>query len=325
MKLQNIEIELKNLLEKDKHHWTKTAQLLIEIERNTLYREKAKSFSQYIRQLSEQFKIHESNFWRIKKAGEYYLKLNTTTDTTIINQAKTTPEQIEILVKINTIAPPAIVKNLEQKMIAGKTTREELRDIWQTYRPLKKGKTERGRRKPKNKKQYQLFNDTNIIPDNEPLTAVNILEALKNPKWANDTINTNTTQFQIYKEVAVTVGTSQHARRIDVVGIIKEQNSLPTVIGVEIKASINDIQRDTKLTEYMPFCHYFYIAVPNETAFIDTAKAVITQQIGLLCITDEVVDGRYQVVMLKQAQRSEPHPIFLGELYGKCLCHALGW
>jgi len=326
MKLEKIETQLQALLEQEKRQWTRTAQLLIEIERDSLFFERAKSFSQYVRQLSEQFQIQESNFWRIKKAGEYYLKLHDTDDVQIIEQAKTTPEQVEILAKIRTAAPSEVVQSLEKRMVDGETTRQELRDVWQTYRPLKEGKTERGR-KP-----------NNLPPDVAPpvqsqsakvaMTTVNILEALKNLQWAIDTVGVDTDCSRLFTEVAVTAGSSRYPRRIDVVSIVRHfrDGPLPTIIGVEIKADVNDLKRETKLTEYMPFCHYFYLAFPNETAFINAAKAVTTQQIGLLCVTDEIIDGRYQVVMLRKARRSQkPHPALMGELYAKCLCQALDW
>jgi hypothetical protein len=355
MKLKEIESELKSLLTRERRQWTKTAQLLIEVDRNNLYKEKAKSFSQYIRHLAQEFGIHESNFWRIKKAGEYYLKLNNTDDYQVIDDAKTTPEQVEILTKISTAAPPDIVQNLEKRMVAGETTRQELRDIWKTYRPIKEGKTERGRKpkKPLNElnQQPEVEDEVEIEVDQldqldqsvkavkvAKMAAANIIEALKNYKWAIDTIDTIDSidsinsnifhdQFHLFYEVAVASGSSRYSRRIDVVGILKEpKQALPTVIGVEIKVNINDLKRDMKLTEYIPFCHYFYLAVPNEQAMIDAAASVITPNIGILCVTDEIVDGRYQVVIIRKASLiSNPNSTLLGEVYGKCLCHALGW
>ncbi len=340
--LQALEKQLQNLLEREKRSWTKTAQLLIEIERRELFKEKARSFTQYVRQLAVQFKIHESNFWRTKKAGEYYLKLNDTIDIEVISQAKTTPEQVEILTKISTVAPSEVVQSLEKKMIAGKTTRKELWDIWETYRPAKEGKNERGG-KPKKPLPGDFDAQTLPLPFSpmplskppqtqlanaaKAITAANFATALKDTQWAADTLKKEVSHLHIFKEVAVTAGSSRHARRIDVVAIVREtyKSLLPTVIGVEIKTSVNDLLRDIKLTEYMSFCHYFYLAIPNDPAFIDAAESVTTRQIGLLCITDEVIDGRYQIVVNRKARRLQPHPAILGELYGRCLFHALGW
>jgi len=369
--LQVLESQLQEMLEHEKHNWMKTAQLLIEIERRVLFKEKARSFSQYVRQLAEQFQMHESNFWRIRKAGEYYLKLNNTTDIEVISQAKTTPEQIEILTKISTVAPPDVVKSIEEKMLAGEMTRQELRDVWKAYRPAKEGKTERGG-KFKNKKPLPdnsgdlggsddpndpnantlplPFPPTSSSPSPMPsvspvspallkppqslsaqatlaITAANFVTALRTPRWACETLKKEINQFHIFTEVAVTAGSSRHARRVDVVAIVREtyKSQLPIVIGVEIKTSINDLLRDTKLTEYMSFCHYFYLAIPNEPTFIEAAENVTTQRIGILCMTDEVIDGRYQIIVNRKAHRLQPHPAILGELYGRCLFHALSW
>jgi hypothetical protein len=48
------------------------------------------------------------------------------------------------------------------------------------------------------------------------------------------------------------------------------------------------MKRDAKLTKYMQFCHYFYLAVPNDQAMNEAAAAVTTQQIGILCVTDSL-------------------------------------
>lgn len=326
MDIKKLENQLQNLLEREKRQWTKTAQLLIDIERSRLYRKQAKSFSQYVRQLAQKFKINESSFWRIKRAGEYYLKLHNTDNIEIIEKAKTSPEQLEILMKISSIAPPNIVQDFKERLISGKTTREELRDTWRTYCKVKKDKPRRGR---KSKKQLLDNVIGDLFTNSAAMTTANIIQSLKNPQWAIDTINQKKMDyFQLFTEVAVSSGTSSKPRRIDVVSIVKESNKgpLPTVIGIEVKINIHDLKRDMKLTEYIPFCHYFYLAIPNEQAMIDAAASVTTKEIGILCVTDEVVDGRYKNVIIRKAQRiKKPHPILLGELYGKCLFHALGW
>jgi len=321
MKLEKIETQLQAIIQQDKQQWTKTAQLLLKIESGYFYLERAKSFTQYIRQLAKQFQTNESKFWRIKKAGEFYLKLHDTTDTKVISKAKTTPEQIEIFIKIRTAAPPEVVESLEKKMLEGKTTRQELREIWQTYRPLKEGRTERGR-KPKNPPD-----DVVQLPASKSTKIINILEALKNPNWVIKTIGEETDDLQIFPEVAVTAGSSVQ-KYIDVVGVVKESNQspLPTIIGVEIKVMVLDLLENSNFEELMRFCHYFYVAIPNDTYFIEAAKDLITKQVGILCVTDECVDGRYQVVMIRKARRNrKSHPALLGELYAECLCAALGW
>jgi len=326
MDIKKLENQLQNLLEREKRQWTKTAQLLIDIERSRLYRNQAKSFSQYVRQLAQKFKINESSFWRIKRAGEYYLKLHNTDNIEIIGKANTSPEQLEILMKISSIAPPNIVQDFKERLISGKTTREELRDTWRTYCKVKNDKPRRGR---KSKKQLLDNVIGDLFTNPAAMTTANIIQSLKNPQWAIDTINQKKMDyFQLFTEVAVSSGTSSKPRRIDIVSIVKESNKgpLPTVIGIEVKINIHDLKRDMKLTEYIPFCHYFYLAIPNEQAMIDAAASVTTKEIGILCVTNEVVDGRYKNVIIRKAERiKKPHPVLLGELYGKCLFHALGW
>lgn len=347
MTLDEIETQLQSLLEYEKRTWTKTAQLLLQVERQGLFKEKARSFTQYIRQLAKRFKMHESNFWRIKKAGEYYLKLNETDDLEVITQAKANPEQIEILNKIRTVAPMEIVQDLEKKMLAGEMTQKEFREIWKAYRPAKEGKTERGRKPKQDKQDKQNKQDkqgesapsvlvstsfenekTKTLVVSNVLTAANILEALRNSHWMAYTFNQETiARFQIFKEIAVDTGTSQHARRIDVVAAVKEtyKGTLPTILGVEIKVSERDLKQDIKMTEYQAFCHYFYLAIPSDTNMIQLAIEVLTEDIGILCITDTISEGKYQIQVLRKALPLHPSPALVGEVYGKLLYHALKW
>ncbi len=53
---------------------------------------------------------------------------------------------------------------------------------------------------------------------------------------------------------------------------------------------VNDLKRDAKLTEYMQLCHYF--ALPNDQAMLEATATMKIQQIGILCVTDKVVDGQ---------------------------------
>lgn len=284
------------------------------------------------------------------------MKLNDTTNIEVISDAKTTPEQVEILTKISTVAPPDVVRALEEKMINGETTRQELRDVWKAYRPAKEGKTERGRKPKKQPSESSegpnasgdLLSPVSPMPSSAlkspppaqsqsakavlAITAANMVTALRSPQWVIDTLKLKkevkeVKHFHLFKEVAITAGSSHHARRIDVVAIVREtyKSPLPTVLGVEIKTSINDLRRDMKLTEYMSFCHYFYLAIPNERAFIEAAESVTTPSIGILTLTEQVVDGQYQLVVNRKARRLQPHPAILGELYGKCLFQALGF
>ena len=119
---------------------------LEKIEHDSLFLERAKSFSQYVRQLAEQFQVHESNLWRIKKAGEYYLKLHDTNDVQVIEKAKTTPEQVEILSKISTAAPPEVVQSLEKRMVDGQNDTPRAKRRMANLPSLKEGRTERGRK-----------------------------------------------------------------------------------------------------------------------------------------------------------------------------------
>lgn len=262
MKLQDIEVQLQHLLEQDKRNWTKVAQLLIEIERYALFKEKAKSFTQYVKLLAKSLKIHESNLWRIKKAGEYYLAVYGTDEVNVIDTAKTSPEQIEIFNKIKTVAPVEVIKDLEEKLIAGTTSRRDLRAIWSNYRPASRHK--------------------------EKVTSANLLEALKDPGWITETLGQAPSYFY-----TVNVGTA------GLIAIAKVSDEpLPLILSVGVRFP----------------SHYAYQTQENKS-----------KHVGLLALTDQVVEGRYQIKLIKKALRLNPSKEALGAFYGQLLLQVLGW
>lgn len=157
--LMNVENELQPILESDKRNWIRTAQLLLEADRNKLYQPEYKNLTTWVHSLSKRYGIHASNFWRVKKAGEAYLKLQGEEDIALadlskLNTAKTTPEQIELMTKISRFAPDDVVESLEQKLMAGQTKLGEMREIWRTYRP------DDFRRRMKGPKEQEFSLDT---------------------------------------------------------------------------------------------------------------------------------------------------------------------
>ncbi|MGB0524730.1 MAG: hypothetical protein ACPGJS_17285 [Flammeovirgaceae bacterium] len=148
-KLKKIEDEFEWLIKNDRKNWIKVAKLLFQVEEGKLYEVRARSFTQYVHGLAQQNKINVSTLWRAKSAAAVYMEICGISEVLLLNEkeVKATPEQLELYGKVRTIAPEGIVKELKEKLLNGEPVRIELKALWQTYRPLKQGKTERGRKR----------------------------------------------------------------------------------------------------------------------------------------------------------------------------------
>ena len=62
-------------------------------------------------------------------------------------------------------------------------------------------------------------------------------------------------------------------------------NGLPRKIimhGVEIKVSKSDLENDRKMSEYVNYVDYFWVAVPDNPEMIETAESVLDGSYGIL-------------------------------------------
>lgn len=91
------------------------------------------------------------------------------------------------------------------------------------------------------------------------------------------------TRAAFYPEVTVRIPTNNKTkrgyakpqrRRIDLVALsrINYRAWQPLVIGVEIKVTEHDLCSDTKIPDYLPYCDYFYLAVPAEMKAVADAR-----------------------------------------------------
>lgn len=113
-------------------------------------------------------------------------------------------------------------------------------------------------------------------------------------------------------------------RRLDLVALVQPhyKHFEPFVIGVEIKVSSDDLLRDNKIADYLPYCHLFYLAVPHglkEMALIKLATETAYKDTGLLCITDTNSQACGDVWIAQQAAPRQPSDTCLKELYAELL------
>ena len=200
-----------------------------------------------------------------------------------LENAEIAPETLELVEKITTAAPPEKAREIVKSALNGELSRQELRETWQTYRPAKAGNSRgKGTQKP--------------AIDETKQTACSLIHTLANDD-KRQTIRKNLcgdTDYKLFSEVAVETGTTRNKRRIDAVLVAnrgnrshKSQSNKPynrelQFIGVEIKVSKSDLINDQKYTEYAPFVHQLWLAVPPE--LVATAQETAPDYVGILSI-----------------------------------------
>ena len=201
-----------------------------------------------------------STLWRAKSAAAVYMEVCGLTEVMLLSEGaiQATPEQLELYGKVRTIAPEKIVKELKEKILAGENVRNELKALWQTYRPLKQGKTERGRKRhieieyqiPENEQQQfrvpfsPIEMDINVLIEGEryseekldeqkrskyfltkeEVLRANIANALRSDDWYSYTLKAthigNYASFQyIQPGIIQNIPVQEQGNVIDIVGI----------------------------------------------------------------------------------------------------------
>lgn len=132
--------------------WGQMALDLIRVEQNAEWKARHSSLSAYIEHEAAARQTTKSTLWRLRSAGLYYLDILRRLDPAgdrlpALDDPRldASPESLELAAKISRVAPEHLVKSLELGAAEGTITRRELRDLWETYRPVLGGKTKRGR------------------------------------------------------------------------------------------------------------------------------------------------------------------------------------
>ena len=133
--------------------WGQVAEELLHIEKTEEWKKMGiPSFSTFMEETAKRSNRTKSTLWRLRSAGNFYKDLRQQLDPegkslpSLTDPAlKASPESLEILAKITRVAPSEVLEKLQLRTIHGTISRRELRDIWESYRPVLGGMTKRGR------------------------------------------------------------------------------------------------------------------------------------------------------------------------------------
>lgn len=268
-----IENELTSLLNRDKKNWTRFYLLIKEVEEQELWKEKYRSFTQWVKEFSVKTKTHESIIWNRKKAGQVYMNYverqqEKGIEVVPIQEATVSADSLVLLDKIKKYNPNKCAELTERVMNNG-ISKKELREVYKSVRP----------------KLDKISNNPHIkvVEDNtreSDITALDTVTALCNHEWLGVEMERQyfkssfiRNKYRTFTEFPVYTGTTRHSRRIDVLICENLRAVNPWEVnlhGVEIKISKQDLLHDQKYTEYADFVDYMWLAVPEE--LVEEAK-----------------------------------------------------
>lgn len=269
-----------------KSAWGEISHYLQVVEQTNLWSENANSFSEWMRAHSQFFEVKESTLWRYLTAGRYYNQLRERLSGVQYSyppleqlSSKISPENIEILSKIERVAPPNVFTPLAHNVIDGTVKRSELRRLWLNFRPVLLGKTARGRDVTPPK-----FNPIDLMQRNTLMESMffNALE-VSDGEWLG------IEQLNIYKVFTHVkpLYKIQPKITIEMDAVILSQDKVSGQIMlhvVEVSSSNSFLTplKLKKLEEQSKYCHRLWITV-DQVNFLDQLHQ-IPSYIGLLTI-----------------------------------------
>lgn len=315
--LESIENKIIALSQQDANRWAEMAQLMIAVDEKKLYAQENSSFSQWLRELAERAKVHESLLWRRLKAGRFYLKMKKLEPTLPdMSTVKISPDNFVLIKDIvgNNIEE---AKKLIKKVLDGTMTRKDLKAA--KFAIIKQREAAGIKRAVNGYERQKLEANpekASEIAIRTGITAAKILLTIQqNSDWlpAIDMSESKKYMREKYKsiyrvlsEFPVETGDTQRVRRIDAFVLENVTSQEPkdmTLRGIEIKISRGDLLRDEKMSEYALYCDYFYVAVPPELK--DDALSIMSPEWGLLLIQGESIFVEKESKQLPGIMRNE--------------------
>jgi len=152
---KQIEKEL-HLVEKgESRSWGQLFLLLDSVDRTNYWIRAADSFTSWIEKNSACMHVKPAMAWRILASGRFVQQIASRVAKSGIDippldklPNAVSPENIELLSKLARAIPDDVFLELARRVFAGDVKRSELRSTWETFRPVLKGQTARGRGTP---------------------------------------------------------------------------------------------------------------------------------------------------------------------------------
>ena len=169
-----------NLHQSTVNTWVNVAEFLLSNEEGGEWSATHKSFTDWLLDASKKMSLSESSLWRYYRAAKYYINLRKELQAGKISApeftdlpAKVSPENLEILEKIERVAQKSIFLDLAERVIHSNIKRDELRLTWIAYRKGLDGKTSRGMGVDRPKINIKDPDNKVFVEEAQVLTALN--------------------------------------------------------------------------------------------------------------------------------------------------------
>lgn len=319
---KQIEAELTQLERGDHLHWGAVFLLLDSIEQSGCWQGEADSFTNWIDKNAVRFHVKPATLWRIFAAGRF---VHQGRDRIIAKGANlppieemadaVSPESVELLSKIERAIPDEKFAEIANKVFSGNCKRSELREIWQTYRPILKGKTARGRGvtaprlDQKDPEQFNSLMEANairsIIADGYRWTGISEPE-----------------QYQLFPHISPeNFQESSSSSMFSAVAVVKPNHGKIQFYGLLFQAAFDFAKTYFLFNDYISYCDRFWLVIRSDAK--RTCQSIVEDPdfnpaIGIIVVTDEIIQVH------KNAESVSSSGINRGELAIAILIRTLG-
>jgi hypothetical protein len=267
------------LLEGNARSWPETSSVLDRVERTRYWEGRAQSFSEWIALVAHRGGTNESILWRYLGAGRYYRKLRKSLKRRGIVcpplerlPETISPENLEILAKIERVMPKRAFEEVGERVLGRSITRDELRELWATYRPVLTGRTARGRGTATPRIDPK---DAGQLAQQKKAATLTMLMSAK-PTWTGID---DPYFYYAMRDVAIpAAGPKKYA--FDMLALVRKIEDSPIMmIGVEVSTAITS-EVVYKLGNLAPYCNRLWLGLVTEVKSHEVAD--VPKYMGIL-------------------------------------------
>ncbi len=276
------EKKLVESLKKDTANWVEQYKILKMFKENEkeLKEITKMSFTGWVNHVAEMARVHVSLIWRRLKAGTFYEEYQKRNpDAPALEKSNLSAESLQLLAQISGKRKSDLADPYVEKLARGECTKSELSNLYSTV------KSQRNQGHQATQENSNLGSDCQE-PDQAQnpnhATAAKVLLAIQRSAFFKTLMTDEQTDIQRQKiqkgrlidsyvaEFPVHTGDTRHAQRIDLMvvenyttdGFLKPYDV--ALHGIEIKVAFHDLINDHKKSNYVPFCDYCWLGIPDD-------------------------------------------------------------
>jgi hypothetical protein len=268
---KKLQKEIAKVVQRRTSSWTLIGRILDQVDHEKDWAYDARSFSEWMKSFALDIGMNESSLWRYLSAIRYYDKLRKN-----LNLRKELPDSVsaeglELLEKLERVVPKKDFEEVAGRVLGGDVKRNDLRELWKTYRPILTGRTARGKNvitprvDPMDREQRILQTEARVL--------TTLMAA--DPEW------TGLHDLQFYhpmREVVLPRRAGLETPRFDMLAIARKAVESPIVlIAVEICTRIKDF---SSLDSVAPYCDRLWVALVGKEKIPDEAR--LPEFVGIL-------------------------------------------